>query len=765
MFVIGEHHDIIAYYSCDSESEEQLKPAFMALRARLERLGKLHYLQFWVTDRCCEGGNPLEHWITKIFPGITRAPLKDRFHLVKAVLQTLNEGFPQLKSDIGQELIAALIEFPEAEMAPVVRHLRSKGKARSDTQARSIAKKTHRKNLRFKAHPALLQHQRWKACRLRWTAHAEEKWNAKERCVIRKQSDYTTGTLEAMEDAEVHLLKGCAQQPFVDDYKLNFLHIKVRPCYHGQRALRHTMATVVCVQTEPKTGLDVFKIIDHSVKNESAHRDVNRLVEGVARVEKDLSKVVLGFKVHSINTRVDHERGLVDGHSLCFFPSADRVFNEQADELLTGGPLFPIAATSHRSTLEPIGPDHPHREHFGFDYYDWMQSQKAASSAAAAAAATTTASTTAAPSAAGLGRPDACGSLSGDEASDSDSDCSIASFASDGARSDANSLASDASQSEKPSSRKRRKRQAPGDQKGTKGTARKPVGGPKKTRAMKSSAPTFFHVEVVKPTTVSEVSIAVRALEAARGERCRVTPNTYKTAASTYNSTVFNLFTQGDEVAAHSVRYAPTNGTLLQQLFTEQSAAANRLRQEARATSATSTGDSAQLSTCIGDSAALSRLHQQMAAIAAASQAGDTAAETLASITSIPPSTKKSRPCGSGVGKEPKTPSRYRKYDDSLRHAPVEVKLSDVRHPIVTPMSVRLLKRLAKSFGVSSNSRKCTELLVKEVAEAWRKQRPTETVIKLDALPQPQPEAGDSVLRAEASTTVAPNPASVGLVA
>jgi len=159
----------------------------MALRARLERLGKLHYLQFWVTDRCCEGGNPLEHWITKIFPGITRAPLKDRFHLVKAVLQTLNEGFPQLKSDIGQELIAALIEFPEAEMAPVVRHLRSKGKARSDTQARSIAKKTHRKNLRFKAHPAQLQHQRWRACRLRWTAHAEEKWNAKERCPLPRQ--------------------------------------------------------------------------------------------------------------------------------------------------------------------------------------------------------------------------------------------------------------------------------------------------------------------------------------------------------------------------------------------------------------------------------------------------------------------------------------------------------------------------------------------------------------------------------------------------
>jgi hypothetical protein len=57
----------------------------------------------------------------------------------------------------------------------------------------------------------MLQHKRWQDCRLRWTAHTEEQWKAKEGCVVRKQSDYTTGTLEAMEVAEAHLLKGCAQ--------------------------------------------------------------------------------------------------------------------------------------------------------------------------------------------------------------------------------------------------------------------------------------------------------------------------------------------------------------------------------------------------------------------------------------------------------------------------------------------------------------------------------------------------------------------------
>jgi hypothetical protein len=77
------------------------------------------------------------------------------------------------------------------------------------------------------------------------------------------------------------------------------------------------MTTVVCVQTEPKTGLPVFKIIDHSVKNESAHRDLNKLVAGISRMEKDIMRAILGFKVHVINMRVDEERGHVDGHSLC----------------------------------------------------------------------------------------------------------------------------------------------------------------------------------------------------------------------------------------------------------------------------------------------------------------------------------------------------------------------------------------------------------------------------------------------------------------
>jgi len=80
VLVVNERHAIVAYYVVDSESEEQLKPAFNALRDRLERLGTLDQLQFWVTDRCCEGGNPLGHWIKAVFPAIKRAPTKARFY-------------------------------------------------------------------------------------------------------------------------------------------------------------------------------------------------------------------------------------------------------------------------------------------------------------------------------------------------------------------------------------------------------------------------------------------------------------------------------------------------------------------------------------------------------------------------------------------------------------------------------------------------------------------------------------------------------------
>ena len=101
------------------------------------------------------------------------------------------------------------------------------------------------------------------------------------RCVIRKESDFTTGTLQVWEAAEAHILKGCAQQPF-PNYEDNFILVKVRCSCHTP--LCRAALTVLSVQTCPKSQLPVYIGIDHSVKNESKHSDLNKLVNNVSRI-------------------------------------------------------------------------------------------------------------------------------------------------------------------------------------------------------------------------------------------------------------------------------------------------------------------------------------------------------------------------------------------------------------------------------------------------------------------------------------------------
>lgn len=55
LFIMGERHDIVAWYVLKSESWEELYAGLLRLRARLKRLGVLEDLKYWYDDRCCNG--------------------------------------------------------------------------------------------------------------------------------------------------------------------------------------------------------------------------------------------------------------------------------------------------------------------------------------------------------------------------------------------------------------------------------------------------------------------------------------------------------------------------------------------------------------------------------------------------------------------------------------------------------------------------------------------------------------------------------------
>jgi hypothetical protein len=76
--------------------------------------------------------------------------------------------------------------------------------------------------------------------------------------------------------------------------------------------------------------------------------------------------------------------------------------------------LFPKAALSPLSVLQPVPKGHPYREEFGFDYFDSQESKKAKAAAAVAAAAAP------ADARAGTTPLDACAHSDADDASDVD---------------------------------------------------------------------------------------------------------------------------------------------------------------------------------------------------------------------------------------------------------------------------------------------------------------------------------------------------------
>ena len=724
VLVVSDKHTIVAHYVVDSESEEQLKPAFYALRDRLERLGTLNDLEFWVTDRCCEGGNPLGHWITEVFPAIKRAPTKDRFHFIKGVTETLNGGFPTEKSNIGVQLYDALVEFPQEEMAPVVDYLIRSRKATSKIQARVIAKKKYRKHLRFITKPPLIQHQLWKGARDEWTAVAKEVWRERgKRCVIRKESEYTTGTLEVWEAAESHILKGCVQQPF-PNYKDNFIFVGVRCSCHTPwcRAAR----TVICVQRMPKSGLPVYIGIDHSVKNETKHSDLNKLVNNVSRIDKKLMKPCLDFKIHFMNEQNDAVHGLRDSHSLCLFPSAEKALNERARELLTGGPLFPKAALSPLSVLQPVPKGHPYREEFGFDYFDSQESKKAKAAAAIAAAAAP------ADARAGTTPLDACAHSDADDASDADGDGHSTSDSKD-AEGDPEDVDDDDVSDDACVAQRKRQPKQPGTGPRERRSGTMPCvaqggsrSGKKKTRCTKSAGTNFFELSPVTPHSRAELAIVLQIIQDVQGRKTKLTLKAYKDTAQRYNAAVFQLYAQASSTAVAEVRYAPTTASLLQKYFQQERGAASRMRQESALAHAAPAED---------DATATCTVRQSIRNVLEASDAAADAADTLAAMpaSAPPPSRKRSKRTDGQAS------TKHSRFEENARRQTIEVRLTDIQSESERTPPVRTLRRLASKLGMGGCNKKKAVDLVADVRRAWERDYPNTEVLTLDPEIQPKP--------------------------
>ena len=406
LLIIGDDHTVVAWYVCRSESWKELTPGLLFLCARLERLGTLHMLQVWWSDRCCDGAHDVtQHLLVTIFPGITRAPYappptltltltlcnlpltshlspppltphpsprtlpqryRDCFHAINAVNKTGHEGLPDQKAELGSDCFKSMRYIPEEELKPPISWLKRSRKY-DESKARAVALADFRRTgiIRNRSFGSKTQQLQWRAVRAKWASRKKLALERKERSVIRSKSGMAQGTLEEMDAVERCIIKGC----LVDPWPMEDMYVD----------------TVM----QPKTRLQERLRLGDTNRNEARHRPLNEIVEHVSRLGADLMNVELDVKLFLTNRKYDVLFGRIDAHSLGCFPWNDEALDALGADLLEGPPLFPRATSPFNALpkLKPVRKGDPEWEPLGFRYLDYLVAMKDNEDVAAALAA------------------------------------------------------------------------------------------------------------------------------------------------------------------------------------------------------------------------------------------------------------------------------------------------------------------------------------------------------------------------------------------
>ena len=240
MLFIGEEHTIVSYYVTEAESWAELEDGCYAFRDRRQRLEQLSEysdaelckLKFWVDDKCCmnkcrtsHDRQTPGHAVVDIFD-LLREPYKDLFHAINGVTKTCHEG-PCDKKALGKQLSKALREVDKDDLQRVMDYLMETRKVSKDV-AKAIAYESFCSygTIRSRAFHRDKQLANLEIVKKHWQDALARATADGQPCIIRKQTKFRQGTIEAIDKLCDHVKHGCLEQPFFDHRKL-YLDVSV----------------------------------------------------------------------------------------------------------------------------------------------------------------------------------------------------------------------------------------------------------------------------------------------------------------------------------------------------------------------------------------------------------------------------------------------------------------------------------------------------------------------------------------------------------
>ena len=257
VFIMGEDHSIIWHGAVRSTSWGELGPALAALQRRFARLGVSGQLKYWWDDLCCRGMPPSrlhEHPVVHAFPGVTRCPRKDGFHGCQLLTSTFQSGTGEVDTfsrDVGQALRP--VWEPDVEKAVEVLK-KSEGLSPAEARREAVKRWKGKGGIRTYGPQPKDMRPLWEGLIERLRADRQLKGH---QSIVRAQHGQLRGTLEQAESMLECIDKGCLSDPL----PVQQMYIPIK---------------------ELQTGLVQRMKKSESVKNETTHKGVNRLVAQVS---------------------------------------------------------------------------------------------------------------------------------------------------------------------------------------------------------------------------------------------------------------------------------------------------------------------------------------------------------------------------------------------------------------------------------------------------------------------------------------------------
>lgn len=357
--LLGENGDVVSYGAVPAESKDAIAGLCAGLSRRLHRSGKLLELIDWCDDIGCGGAHDVsKHWLRVFFPGLRRAPRKDKFHGVDNICSSVTSTHHPLMKDFARRVGSILAHPHEPDVQHTVAALKASKKI-SEVEAETLVRltDTYKSSIRTVGRaPEVINHE------LQQLLDSEATWVDSNGVPLFKQDKTgphwrTTGTATAIRLVMECVRKRCYTDPLSPDEMYFLVEITLG-------------------------GLRKYKKMSESARNEALHKQLNALLHLMSHSTPEHFGPRLLLRIVRHNRSCDVKAGKLsaDAGGACRTKEETRLNALAARLLGVAARPFPDMPDE----IELIDPNDGRFEPMGFDYANAQQKVKLMAAYAAA---------------------------------------------------------------------------------------------------------------------------------------------------------------------------------------------------------------------------------------------------------------------------------------------------------------------------------------------------------------------------------------------